>query len=262
MFKQNDLTKKFLAVYDNLKNNSDIKSNSAFAKSINYTPQALYEIEKGKRDIPAHILYNFFKEYRVDPAVLFIDEEFEKYVNAKSKSYAYEKYNVRIHPIKVDIEGNERVTLVSQKASAGYLSSFQDENFMKQLPSISLPYGMEDESLYGFEIEGDSMESNLYAGDWAFCSLVEKLDWVKLNHVYVLVCEEGIVAKRIIEINLDEGNLTLRSDNESYSDYKVPLLEVKQIWKLRKSLRGKFPEFRSLNSSLKSIEQMLKKAIN
>src|SRR4051812_25314350 len=41
--------------------------------------------------------------------------------------------------ITVNKENKENVELVSQKASAGYLAGYQDTEFIKDLPKISLP---------------------------------------------------------------------------------------------------------------------------
>ena len=41
--------------------------------------------------------------------------------------------------ITVDAHDRENVELVTQKASAGYLSGFQDPEFVKDLPKISMP---------------------------------------------------------------------------------------------------------------------------
>lgn len=262
MFEQNEISKRFLKLFSILKEKKLFRSSSAFAKSIDYSPQAFHLIEKGKRDIPIVVLYNFFKVYKIDPSLVFVDREFEEKINGNKEAYAYEQYNVKIHPIVVDSNGDEKVMLVDKKAAAGYLQGCQSEEYIKELPTISLPPGMEHKSLCGFQIEGDSMEPNLFEGDWAYCSIVEKLSWVRLMQIYIIVCEEGIVAKRIVNVDLNRKLLTVRSDNSFYPDYTIPLQEVKQIWLLEKALKGKFPYQDKLEGRLEKLEKVVLKLID
>src|SRR5687768_14019442 len=49
------------------------------------------------------------------------------------------KVRKEVLAITVDSHDRENVELVTQKASAGYLSGFQDPEFVKELPKISMP---------------------------------------------------------------------------------------------------------------------------
>src|SRR5688572_28490337 len=59
--------------------------------------------------------------------------------------------------ITVDRDDKENIELVSQKASAGYLSGYQDPEFVKDLPKISMPTLPKNKTFRAFEIQGDSM---------------------------------------------------------------------------------------------------------
>ncbi|HZI25064.1 MAG TPA: helix-turn-helix transcriptional regulator, partial [Chryseolinea sp.] len=59
--------------------------------------------------------------------------------------------------ITVDSNNKENVELVSHKASAGYLSGYQDTEFVKDLPKISMPVLPKNKTYRAFEIQGDSM---------------------------------------------------------------------------------------------------------
>ena len=245
MFEQNVVTKRFIEVFNSLKKNNVFKSDSAFAKSLDYTPQALHEIVKGRRDLPMNVLYDFVNQYDIDPRSILSNKEFTQ------------KNENPIHTIVVDNTGNERCLLIDKKACAGYLAGLNDENFTKKLPAISLPPGLEHKSICGFQIQGDSMEPNVYDGDWVFCSLVEKLEWIRPDYVHLLVCEEGIVLKRIEEINLEKEYLILKSDNHRYNSYQVPLSEVKKVWFLEKSLNSRFPNHSDLQDKVNKLEKAL-----
>src|SRR5688572_12616982 len=59
--------------------------------------------------------------------------------------------------ITVDSNNRENVELVTQKASAGYLAGYEDPQFVKELPKISLPVLPRNKTYRAFEIQGDSM---------------------------------------------------------------------------------------------------------
>ncbi len=250
MFEQNVVTKRFIEAFNNLKKNNVFKSDSAFAKSLDYTPQALHEIIKGRRDLPMNVLYDFVNQYNIDPREILSNKEFTQ--NSETP----------FQTVVVDSSGNEKCLIVDKKASAGYLAGFNDPQFIQDLPVISNPPGLEHKSICGFQVEGDSMEPNVYDGDWVFCSLVEKLEWIRPDYVHLLVCDEGIVLKRIEEINLEEGYIILKSDNHRYNSYQVPLSEIKQVWFLEKSLNSRFPNHSELQDKVEKLEKALLTVLN
>ena len=241
----NSITIKVLEIANNLIAEKKVKSFSQFASIIGSTPQSVTEVKKGRRNFTVEQISAFIAEFQLDARDIF--------------GYSDNSTAIKgIHTIAVDYAGSEKVVLVDRKAAAGYLDGFEDPEFMATLPVMATPPQLNHKSLYGFEVVGDSMEPNLYNAEWALCSVVEKLDWIHLNFVYVLVCEEGIVIKRITEINKDAGYLTLTSDNIFYPPYQVPLKEVKKIFCLEASFRTKFPpRQKNMEARLKSLEEKM-----
>jgi len=256
-FKQNAVTKRFLKIFQQLKEKNKFRSNAAFAKSIDYLPQAFNEVVQGRRDIPLHCLYKFFNVYNIDPAIVFLDDVAENRLAGEYKPYAYERFQVKIHPILTQPDNRERVPLVSKKAAAGYVNGFEDEEFIGQLPNISLPPDLDHKSIVGFQVEGDSMEPNLYDGDWLFCSFLERLDWLRLNRIYVVVSKSGIVVKRVVNYDKEKEVLTLRSDNSQYPDFDMAMNEVMQLWYVEKALTGKFPIPDNITEKIQKLEILI-----
>ena len=64
------------------------------------------------------------------------------------------------------------------------------------------------------------------------------------GNLFVIVSTEGTVFKQIIEHNTEEGYIICHSYNQKYSDYKINLSEVLQIFIYRKivSFRPSIPE--------------------
>jgi len=135
----------------------------------------------------------------------------------------------RILAISVDKDNNENIELVDSKAEAGYLDSFQNPEFIKDLPKIHFP-NMPHGTYRGFEITGDSMLP-LEPGSIVICSYVERLAEIKDDSTYIIASRErGLVYKRVRK-DLQNGVLHLISDNTNFMPYSIDVSDVTEVWK-------------------------------
>ncbi len=136
--------------------------------------------------------------------------------------------DLRVLAISVDQDNNGNIELVETKAEAGYLQSFNDPEYIRDLPKIAFP-SIPEGTYRGFEIRGDSMLP-MEPGSIVICSYVERLSDVKDGRTYIIVSkDDGLVYKRIRNLK-DKHSLFLQSDNESYLPYEVGYEEVAEIW--------------------------------
>src|ERR671913_615794 len=132
--------------------------------------------------------------------------------------------------ITVDSHNKENVELVTQKASAGYLSGYQDPEFVKDLPKINIPVLPKNKTYRAFEIRGDSMLP-VQPGSIIFGEYVENIGSIKNGKLYILVTkQDGIVFKRVFNFTKDEGKLLLVSDNRQYEPYAIEGGDVLELW--------------------------------
>src|SRR5690349_20847617 len=159
--------------------------------------------------------------------------------NWKGKPLAKTK---EVLAITVDSNDKENVELVLQKASAGYPSGYQDPEYVKELPKISLPVLPKNRTYRAFEIQGDSMLP-VQPGSIIFGEYVEDVKSVKNGKLYILVTkEDGIVFKRVFNFADDEGKLLLVSDNRQYNPYTVASDDVMEVWAAKAFFSNQFPE--------------------
>lgn len=131
--------------------------------------------------------------------------------------------------ITVDSNDKENVELVTQKASAGYLSGYADPEFVKELPKISIPSLTKNFTHRGFEIKGDSMLP-VKPGDIIIGKYVDNLEKIKNGKTYIIVSQtEGVVYKRVFAFT-DEEKLLLISDNRNYKPYLLDLKDITEVW--------------------------------
>lgn len=136
--------------------------------------------------------------------------------------------DLRVLAISVDQDNNGNIELVDTKAEAGYLESFSDPEYIRDLPKIAFP-SIPEGTFRGFEIQGESMLP-IEPGSIVICSYVERLDDIKDDKTYVVVSKnDGLVYKRIKNLNNNQ-HLFLQSDNESYLPYEISYDEVAEVW--------------------------------
>lgn len=133
--------------------------------------------------------------------------------------------------ITVDKQGKENVELVNQKASAGYLSGYQDTAYISELPKLYLPSLSKNKTYRAFEITGDSMLP-VKPKSIVVCEYVEDLSGLVNGETCVVIARsEGIVYKRVFNFLTQSNQLLLVSDNTQYKAYAIAFADVLEIWK-------------------------------
>lgn len=154
---------------------------------------------------------------------------------------ALQKRAVNILTIAADDNDQENITLVGQKASAGYLNGYADPEYMETLPQFHLPNLSRQATYRAFELSGDSMLP-LIPGTIVIGSYVDQLNQIKSGKTYVLVTQtEGVVYKRVFNYLEENGKLFLVSDNEHYKPYEVKGEDVLEIWESKAFISTDFP---------------------
>lgn len=151
---------------------------------------------------------------------------------------------LRILPIAVDEEGNEHISLVPQKAAAGYTQGFSDVEYIEGLRTAQLPFPeLPAQRTYRiFQIEGESMLPVL-PGTYLLGEYLDNWQDVKDGNTYVVVtANDGIVYKRVRNEIKEKERLWLMSDNELFSPYPLPINEVLELWYVRGMISFEMPD--------------------
>ncbi len=136
---------------------------------------------------------------------------------------------MKVLAISVDQANRQNIEVVGVKARAGYLQSYQDPEYIRDLPKMYFPQ-IPEGTYRAFEIEGDSMLP-MMPGSLVVCSYVEELEEMKNDRTYVIATHlDGIVYKRVL-LNPDRKSVTALSDNPAYPPYKIPYRDIAEIWK-------------------------------
>jgi transcriptional regulator with XRE-family HTH domain len=209
------------------------------AEKLGLKQAAIGAYEEERATPPLSCLLDLARIFKVNLDVL-VNHDISKMPRSEWKSRQFSR-GKEILAISVDKDNRENVELVTHKASAGYVAGYQDTEFIKDLPKISLPILSRNSTYRAFEIQGDSMLP-VPSGALVFGEFVEKLSAIKSGKQYILVMKDGIVFKRVFNFVEEEEKLLLVSDNRLFEPYTISAEDVSEVWRAHGYFSTKFPE--------------------
>ncbi|WP_438426544.1 helix-turn-helix domain-containing protein [Aquimarina macrocephali] len=151
------------------------------------------------------------------------------------------------------------VPCITESTANDYITLYNTEGFIKELPTMQLPVNPTKE-FRGYTVSSLEMTSHdkgFYPKDVVIGEKVPPTVIKKLNNgtlVFVVV-ENKLIFRRLYVI---KGNAVLRADHKNIEDSSFPLSEIKELWRVRYAFFRRIPEFGDLvEDKLLLIEQEL-----
>lgn len=145
--------------------------------------------------------------------------------------------------VTVDTSGKDNIVLVPVKAAAGYLAGYGDTGYIQSLPTFSLP-NIQNGTFRMFQVSGHSMYPTISDGSYVVGEWVE--NWIKDikdNRIYVIVCDNGILVKRVLNRLKKYENLYLKSDNrKEHPNVTIEPNQIKEVWAVKMHLSFELPD--------------------
>lgn len=226
-------------------------SYKSIADKLNIHPQCLSDIIKYKRQVTTKILEQSVIELDFNPIYLLTGEG--------------PYFNSQLNEEPVDdsaslVDFNE-ITYIPIAAQAGYVEQVHNDLYLEELPTFKLPGNrMLGGDLRCFDVAGDSMFPTFNNGDKLICRKVDPECWttnIRSNYVYVLITENSIVVKRIVNNLSQNGTLELISDNDHFQPVEVEGSEIREVWTVLMTINYFKPHaFLDSKETLSEMEQM------
>jgi hypothetical protein len=223
-FSESIVNKRFRIVFEELEKSNKIKGKSDIASKLGTYNHVINSILKGERNITVEQLHKLFDIYAISANFMFGSSD-DMYLAGYGDMMSRPKSD-RLNT------GRQNITLVPDRALAGYAMATNTPQYLAEFPKFSLP-GF-DGNLIAFEISGDSMMPTITNGDIVVCEPLERGEPIRDNQVYVVVTDV-VVAKRIQQVKAGPTvkELRLLSDNERYQPYTVSPEEVNQLLRVK-----------------------------
>ncbi len=156
------------------------------------------------------------------------------------------------------------IPCITENTSSDYITFFDKEGFVKELPVMQLPLNPTKE-FRGYTVSNLEMTSHdkgFYPKDIVIGEKVPNTIIKKLNNgTLVFVIAEGKLIFR--RLYLTKGNAVLRADHKNIEDEEFPISEIKELWRVRYVFCKRIPDFADhVEDKLLLIEQELMKMKN
>jgi transcriptional regulator with XRE-family HTH domain len=147
------------------------------------------------------------------------------------------------NPAKMEVEvpqknANKLTPFVKANYVKDYLANCQKLDFLRNLPTISLPF-ITSEKSRAFEMGNDFPLSNSIVVGTGIS------DWseVKDGKFYViLTAQQGVIYRRVYNQVKIKGALLLSSDNPTIPSFEISIKDVVEIWEVNSFISQQLPE--------------------
>lgn len=218
-------------------------SQQELADEFSIPRSTLGDYERGKTEPSIESIIKFSRYFNCNIDNLL------KHKLYNQELFAYQGDSVKVLAITVDNHNNGNIELVDTKAEAGYIESFQDPEYIRDLPKIQFP-NLTDGTYRGFEIQGDSMLP-MESGSIVITKYIETTAEIKQDKTYVVVSRsEGLVYKRVRN-DVANNRLLLLSDNPIFLPYSIDYSDIDELWQYQAHLSFN-DELSQYTSSLES----------
>ncbi len=203
-------------------------SQQALSDSLNLSRSNLAKYEKGVHDPGIEVLLRISRYFKISIDVLLtVDLRKVNLEEVMGK-------DSMVVPVQVDKDGDDVIEIIPHDASAGYLGSYSDPEYIESLDHIYLPFLPNKKKSRAFPVSGDSMPP-VIDGSYIIGCHIRYLHEIKEGRRYIIISrDEGIVFKRISKI--EDGMFYLQSDNPIYPTYTIQGREVLEVWEFMASI--------------------------
>ena len=162
---------------------------------------------------------------------------------------------LRVLSSMVDSNNEELIEMIPQAARAGYVAGYADPEYLKVLPTFSLPFLSKSKKYRSFPIEGDSVPPVSH-GSFVTGEFIQNWQLIKSGTPCIVVTQnDGIVFKVVNNFLDSHKSLQLCSTNPQYPPYMVHGNEIIEVWKFVNYISKELPDVEVGQSEFALLEK-------
>lgn len=209
-----------------------------------------------------------FSEYHAIPIDELVKKDFETFSEADWQRIENGTYTdvkgmkLRVLTCQVTADEEELIEMVPLQASAGYTSGYADPDYLRVLPTFTLPFLSKDRKYRSFPIKGDSMPP-VVEGSFVVGEFIQNWMTIRSGTPCIVVTKEDGIVFKIVNNYLDtEQSLQLCSTNTFYQPYMVHINDVLEVWKFVNYISPELPNVQIDNSGISRSIMDLQQEVN
>ncbi|GET24477.1 XRE family transcriptional regulator [Prolixibacter sp. NT017] len=221
--KQNITSQNFTKIVKKLKATGQIDTYTQFAKTIEYSPQSLNEILKGRRDVTIEVLRKLFITYHIDPAEIFNIKPFNQNKVKDTDSQTSLPTHLSLQTIR----------LIEKLQTFEWMKNYNNQEFYDNLPTFQIPWeGSPSDDLICIRYNEDMMHPTLQYNDWLVIRSRQSAKELSIGRIYIILSSHGLLIRRLKKISGDKQFLLLQSDNLYQIKQKVEVQDILAIYEV------------------------------
>lgn len=251
------------------------QSQEDISKKLGLTRSTYSGYENGVAEPGIETLINISKYFHI-PLDDLIKKDFSKLNESALSSVGKGLYadvsgkNLRILTTSLTADNEETIEMIPEKARAGYTTGYADPDYIKVLPTFSLPFLSKNRKYRSFPIQGDSMPP-VGPGSFVVAEFIQNWATIKSGTPCIVVTkDDGIVFKLVNNHLEDKQSYQLCSTNPKYDPYYVHVNQIVEIWKFVNYISPELPDvkldegdlittMRSLQAEVHELKNTLRK---
>ena len=254
------VTQRFVKCHNALRECNIIRSSRQFAIELEYLPQSLSEILKGRRDVTIELLRKAIELYAINPNYIFLGQ-LPMFTNPEAliglnseKSETDSAVPIPIHYIPKDSEKNF------------FEDKFSTQNVKPNNQFILPSKWLKEGEYLCFDVTDDSMEPTIYRDDKIVCKVLElreNFENLSGGKLYAFALKDRIIIRRFHYVIAPARKVILTTDSLAQTAVEWDFDDFTAVWRVyyimsRKNSYRKIPNlgiYEEINSLKKELAE-------